>query len=324
MGDDAKPVQAELKKQRHSRGPPGLVPILRVDPKTRSGDIGDVLSKYGNKNDTSTPDDADATDKLRYTDGHGYVHEYVSTRQYIDNVGGEARINLWNPHVHKTRFEFSLAQVALGADSNKGRQSVEVGWQESRQIYGDDKPHLFIYYTTNGYSDTGDYIGGYNTEVDGFVQLSDSVYPGMLLSPVSSFGGRQYEMPVRVELFEGNFWIEVLNEWVGYYPASLYSSPGLRNGASRISWYGEIIDDHTDSVETKTDMGSGKHAIEGWKKAAYMRKIVTYLPDGTSVHYDGSDFISVTDSDCYSLDEYFDNRRGDWNSYFFFGGPGCG
>ena len=44
---------------------------------------------------------------------------------------------------------------ALIAGSGAGLQTVEVGAQTYRDLYGDWNPHLFIFYTTNGYTQSG-------------------------------------------------------------------------------------------------------------------------------------------------------------------------
>src|ERR1700737_5505057 len=69
--------------------------------------------------------------------------------------------------------EFSLLQIGLEAETERsGRQTAEAGWQEFQDKYGDWIPHLFVYYTTNGYSKNCDNPGGYNQEVKGWIQYS--------------------------------------------------------------------------------------------------------------------------------------------------------
>ncbi len=88
--------------------------------------------------------------------------------------GTEGNINAWDPYTERSD-EFSLGQLGLRRDSSQGRQTVEVGHQEYRDLYGDWVPHLFTYYTTNGYSSDGDNKGGYNRDVAGWVQYSGSI-----------------------------------------------------------------------------------------------------------------------------------------------------
>ena len=56
---------------------------------------------------------------------------------------------------------------ALFPKKGPPQETVEGGWQVCQQLYNDWKAHLFVFYTTNGYSKKGDNIGGYNRDVLG-------------------------------------------------------------------------------------------------------------------------------------------------------------
>jgi hypothetical protein len=115
--------------------------------------------------------------------------------------------------------------------------------------------------------------GGYNTDVDGWVQVSSTVFPTMNLAQ-SVFGGDQYELALKVQLSAGNWWVRVGDQWLGYYPASLYNPAGLRSQADKVDWGGEIVDDVVHHPEaTSTWMGSGHFPAAGWQWAAYMRNL---------------------------------------------------
>jgi Neprosin len=86
----------------------------------------------------------------------------------------------------------------------RGIQTIESGWQEYRDLYRGWVPHLFVYYTTNGYSADDDNIGGYNQDVDGWIQNSNTIYPGAVSSPNSVRGGAQYVMFIKYQLYRGN------------------------------------------------------------------------------------------------------------------------
>ena len=106
------------------------------------------------------------------------------------------------PSIRTVRIpDFSLMQIAL-VNTDTGRmQTIEAGWQERKDSYGDWFPHLFLFYTTNGYTDEGDNEGGYNQDVDGWVQYDGSVHPGAISSPNSTRGGDQYVMQIKYQLF---------------------------------------------------------------------------------------------------------------------------
>ena len=234
-----KMARFELQEKGSRRGPEGTVPVLRIDPKRLrfNKTLDEFLSKHGHRTRT------------RYYDGQpleqpeiGGPHDYGATSETVNCLGGEGLISLFDPYTAHSD-EFSLSQIGLeGNRETGGRQTVEAGWQEFRDKYGDWIPHLFVYYTTNGYSKDGDNIGGYNQEVKGWVQYSSSVYPGAISNNVSTPGGAQWELFIKYQLFQENWWLNVGGEWIGYYPASLFDNPGLRNGADRILFFGEIVD----------------------------------------------------------------------------------
>jgi len=315
------PVPLELAFQPHAQGPLGTVPVPRRDLDEVldggfRGDLRDFLSKYGRANDRGAIDDP----SRGYEDPGSSAHEYAYTNQSVGNFGGEGYINVWNPYVYKSS-EFSLGQVAVSrAVNGSPLQTVECGWQDYKNLYGDNYPHLFVYYTTNGYASQGDNQGGYNRDVDGFVQYSSSTFPGARITWGSTYGGTQYSLQTRVQLYQGNWWIMLNNDWVGYYPATLFSTNGLRNRADSISWYGEIVD-VDDGVNSYTDMGSGYHASNGWQWAAYTRNVRYYnVSNGYSYDYNPGS-VWASDSDCYSIQNHA-LSGGSWGSYFWWGGPG--
>jgi hypothetical protein len=312
----------ELAHQQHARGPEGTVPVLRrdvdavldnVDPPEK---MDDFLSKYGRADWRGGP----KAEPNSFAVPGAAAHEYAYSAQYVDNYGGHGNINVWNPWVYD-RAEFSLGQVAVVRENGGGaKQTIEAGWQDYRNLYGDYSPHFFIFFTTNGYARQADNLGGYNRDVDGFVQYSSTVFPGARITAASSFGGSQYSTHFRVQLYAGNWWIRMNNEWVGYYPARLFATNGLRYKADKISWYGEIVD-LDDGFPTFTDMGSGGFADRGFGYAAYMRNVV-YYDDASGYTYDyDPDTSYATEEDCYTIETHF-RSRGSWGSYFYWGGPG--
>lgn len=332
----------ELQRQAHARGPENTVPVLRRDTLVGlltddqlPNSVEDFLSKYGDKNDIPQGHYAGKKkqgNKMNNATQHhphrnlqtgAAVHKYVSTDEEVANFGGQAIINIWGPYVWEYA-EFSLAQVAVVGGTTT--QTVECGWQVSQQIYGDSYPHLFTYFTTNGYKLTGDDLGGYNLDVAGFVQVSTTIFPGARISHVSKYGGSQATMPVMVMLYQNNWWVSVSSSWIGYYPAQLYASEtdGLVSGATDISWYGEIVD-NTDGQPTRTWMGSGQFASRGYHQAAFFRNIETYHIDCNCTENFAPQYYDVTNSNCYSYAPFFHKRGGRkrWGSYFFFGGPGA-
>ncbi len=313
-------TEFELEKNLKKLGPKGCVPILRRDvnllelPEKLS--LSNFLSKHGKP-----------TFLRKFGEGpelefpmDSSDHWYASSTQTVTNYGGEGYISAWAPYVEWSD-EFSLGQIALVRGATASRQTLEAGWQTYNQLYGDWKPHLFIFYTTNGYTESGDNIGGYNRDVDGWIQVSDRIFPGALSSPVSNINGEQYDMFVKYQFFEGNWWLRINNQWIGYYPASLFNHTGLRTRASQIYFYGETIDSNNHSGMTRTDMGSGRWPYEGWKKSAYMRNLkYQSTPEGNLENYNPG-WIYENDRECYDIEGKF-NNKGNWDSYFWWGGSG--
>jgi hypothetical protein len=179
---------------------------------------------------------------------------------------------------------------------------------------------LFIFYTTNNYTQMGDYLGGYNTDVDGWIQVSNSIYPGIRFSPHSQLGGTQFDLQLKVQLFNGNWWVRVNGVWMGYYPSSLYSPSGLRSEAGVVDWGGEIVDSPVHPETTQTDMGSGRWPYEGWQYCAYMNNLhYQSSPDGALTRFQGVPFESHPL--CYGLAADF-GHTGTWGPHFWWGGSG--
>lgn len=323
--DNVIPSVGELVRQQHARGPAGTVPVVRrdidevINAMMPPEHLQDFLSKSGNTqnpaNVNSIPNPGDS------------AHIYAHTSQYIDNLGADGLINVWNPYVQPVSEEiaywgeFSLGQVAVVNENGTAdeKETIEAGWQDFPAFYGDNYPHLFIYYTTNGYTEKGDNLGGYNRDVKGWVQYSRTTFPGMRLTSTSTYDGTQAELRIIVKYYYGNWWLYANNEWIGYYPGSLFRSDGLRSEANKVSWYGEVVD-ADDGYATYTDMGSGSHAAAGFRKAAYMRNLKYFeVNRGLARDYKGTPFVS--DSQCYSLSTWHVSGSS-WGSYHFWGGPG--
>jgi hypothetical protein len=161
------------------------------------------------------------------------------------NFGGEGYFNVWTPFVLHPR-EQSLAQMAVTAKTAGGvRQTIEAGWQD-------------------------------NALQRGWVQTSPTFTPGSIVTPTSVIGGEQVELYLRIELHQGHWWVRRDNEWVGYFPASLFAPDGLQTQASWIHFSGETSDDPNIPGMTVSDMGSGKRPLQGkaWQRnTAYMHHL---------------------------------------------------
>jgi hypothetical protein len=313
-----RPVRFELDDPKVECGPKGTVPIARRNLRALAPrPLTDHLSKHGRKTYPLIRDGEEI-----HVPGSGSSHLYANTKQSVTCYGGEGYLNIYDPYLQWSD-EFSLQQIALARGSGNKKQTIEAGWQEYRDLYGDWVPHLFIYYTTNGYTESGDNKGGYNRDVDGWVQYSGSIYPEATFSKTSKRGGNQYVFKIKYQLYEGNWWLAVQNQWIGYYPASLFSTGGLRSKASKVAFYGEIVDSSDHSSATHTDMGSGYFPDYGWKYSSYLRSLKYQSSTGGAMSTYDADSSWPSDEDLYDLITHM-KSGGTWGSYFWLGGPGAG
>ncbi|MBJ8346865.1 neprosin family prolyl endopeptidase [Antrihabitans sp. YC2-6] len=316
IGGDRKvdAVRFELQTAR-TLGPSGTVPIVRkpIDQINPGVALNDWLAKGVHARRLRPPDDP-AGD----TAPDGVEHKYGYTSQRVPCFGTEGSINVWDPYVEWSN-EFSLGQLWLTAGEGGEKQTIEIGHQEYRDKYGDWVPHLFVFFTTNNYTDPGNNKGGYNQEVDGWVQYSNQIYPEATYNTLSHEDSAQYELQLKVQLWEGNWWIRVNGIWMGYYPGSLFDANGLQSAASKVAWGGEVIDaEH--SGTTRTDMGNGHFPEAGWRKCAFMRNL-KYQASRTGAMNRYEPVTWESHPLAYGVEGHFDNTDS-WGSYFWWGGSG--
>jgi len=83
-----------------------------------------------------------------------HLHDY--TYQWVSNLGGHSTLSVNNPYVYTPWGEvFSLSQVWYIGFNGSATQTVEAGWQVFPDRLGDEQPHLFAYWTADGYNNTG-------------------------------------------------------------------------------------------------------------------------------------------------------------------------
>jgi neprosin-like protein len=317
-------ARPELEHAGVELGPEGTVPIMRKKlaalgytkslKKYLSKTRGHRIARIGNTGFPAPEEDGS--------------HRYGSSGQSVICFGGEGQFSCFDPYTQSSD-DFSLIQIGLSNSDLGFLQTVEAGWQECQDITGDWVPHLFTYYTTNGYSDDGDNKGGYNTDVDGWVQYDNVIFPGTTFTPYSVRGGEQRKISIKYQLYRDNWWLACQGRWIGYYPASLFMGnqsvfSTLGDHADHIGFWGEVFDSDDVEGRTATDMGSGYFAEAGWPWAAYMHNLLVQTHrDGGMANYDGSSELSSPDPDMYDIEGHF-NSGSSWESYVFVGGPGAG
>jgi hypothetical protein len=234
-------------------------------------------------------------------------HNYAVAQASVTNTGGYSWINLWSPPVSSSWFYgqmFSLSQQWFAVFSPT-TQTVEGGWQVYPRHYNTGNAVLFIYWTADNYQSTG----CYNLECAGFVQTNPNWYLGAGWSAYSTQGGTQYGFGMQWQLSNGNWWLYLEGQAVGYYPTSIYQGGTLAQRAEEFDLGGETYG----SIRWPA-MGSGAFASSG--QAAYHRSI-SYFDLSGFVQYPTFS-TSAPRPACYTALLTAPSAGG----YFFFGGPG--
>ncbi|KAG0538020.1 hypothetical protein BDA96_03G199800 [Sorghum bicolor] len=162
--------------------PEGSVPIRRVTEK-------DVLRASSVRRFGRAPAGRVRRDSV--SGGHEHAVGYVAGDEYY---GAKASINVWAPQV-STASEFSLSQIWVIAGSfGNDLNTIEAGWQVSPQLYGDNAPRFFTYWTTDAYQTTG----CYNLLCSGFIQTNSRIAMGAAISPTSAYNAGQFDISLLV------------------------------------------------------------------------------------------------------------------------------
>ncbi len=310
------------------RGPAGTVPILRPDISRFRQDVSieQLHRKLGGLKVNAGRPSGGPTDP----DPAGYFHDTDS--QSIKCYGWDGRFSMWDPTINNPNGagnDHSILQVWLQNYSKPQLQSIEGGWTVDNSLNGDTQPHVFTYYTTNGYSADGDNKGGYNMLNKGFVQYSSSVFPGIRINGASTYGGSQLEISMKFQLYKEpnnndvNWWVSVQGVWMGYYPASLFNG-GIGDHVDWCGSGGEVYSSLSNPETTLDQMGSGHQASAGWTKAAFLRLLRTQSDmAGNMANNNGtgtSDAAVSGGANPYTIDMHM-NSGSSWGSYFYLGGP---
>ncbi|WCJ43724.1 hypothetical protein M5689_024447 [Euphorbia peplus] len=295
-----------------TRCPKGTVPVRRssLHDVLRSKSLFDFGKKQRSISLTRRTDAPDVVSG----NGHEHAIAYTGTSQEV--YGARATINVWDPSIQVVN-EFSLSQIWILSGSFDGSDlnSIEAGWQVSPELYGDSRPRLFTYWTSDSYQATG----CYNLLCSGFVQTNSRIAIGAAISPVSSLQGNQFDITILIwkDPKLGNWWMGFGdNTLVGYWPAELFTH--LVNHATMVEWGGEVVNSRADGRHTSTQMGSGHFAEDGFGKASYFRNLEIVDSDNSlSSVRDIS--ILAENTNCYNIKSSYNNE---WGTYFYYGGPG--
>ncbi|KAG2693895.1 hypothetical protein I3843_08G111800 [Carya illinoinensis] len=303
----------QLWHRNGTRCPKGTIPIRR----STAADVlrAKSLFHFGKKQ-RRVPLISRSTDAPDVVSGNGHEHAIAYTGASQELYGARATINVWDPTIQVVN-EFSLSQVWILSGSFDGSDlnSIEAGWQVSPELYGDSRPRLFTYWTSDSYQATG----CYNLLCAGFVQTNSKIAIGAAISPVSSFLGNQFDISILIwkDPKVGNWWMSFAdNTLVGYWPAEIFTH--LADRATMVEWGGEVVNTRANGEHTSTQMGSGHFADEGFGKASYFRNLE--IVDADNSLSSVQDITTLAENtNCYNIKSSYNNQ---WGTYFYYGGPG--
>ncbi|OMO66440.1 hypothetical protein COLO4_30569 [Corchorus olitorius] len=224
---------------------------------------------------------------------HEYATVIVSDGNYF---GASAWLNVWHPATFNG--EISISQFWIVSGHGNEFNSIEAGW------------------ISDNYRSTG----CYDLHCSGFVQTSNQRLLGTGISPISTYGGKQFDilLTVHKDKQSGNWWLRFHDIDIGYWPSSILSK--LSDRAAVISWGGEIVNSKAGGRHTTTEMGNGHLPDEGFRFAAYMRNLAFFDESGAAIDAEDIEPYAVTRPECYDLKIPTKNK--DWGKHFYFGGPG--
>ncbi|KAG6389196.1 hypothetical protein SASPL_150655 [Salvia splendens] len=315
-GDNGNRSVWQMWHQKGQRCPKGTVPIRRSTARDvlRAKSVyhfGKKSSRYAAAATLSRR--ADAPDVVS---GNGHEHAIAYTTGSGEVYGAKATINVWDPSIEEVN-EFSLSQVWILSGSFDGSDlnSIEAGWQVSPELYGDSRPRLFTYWTSDSYQATG----CYNLLCSGFIQTNSRIAIGAAISPVSSAGGNQFDITITIwkDPKLGNWWMNFGdNTLVGYWPTELFTH--LTDRATMVEWGGEVVNSRANDEHTSTQMGSGHYAEAGFGKASYFRNLE--IVDSDNSLSSARDISTLAENtNCYNIKSSYNNE---WGTHFYYGGPG--
>uniref|UniRef100_A0A0D3EK32 Neprosin PEP catalytic domain-containing protein n=1 Tax=Oryza barthii TaxID=65489 RepID=A0A0D3EK32_9ORYZ len=246
------------------------------------------------------------------SDGHEHAVGYVTGDQFY---GAKASLNVWSARV-ATAAEFSLSQIwVISGSFGNDLNTIEAGWQVSPELYGDNNPRFFTYWTTDAYQATG----CYNLHCSGFVQTNNRIAIGAAISPTSVYNGRQFDISLLIwkDPRRGHWWLQLgSGPLVGYWPSSLFTHLG--GHANMVQFGGEVVNTRPSGSHTPTQMGSGHFPREGFNRAAYFRNLQVVDWDNNLLPAAALRLVADHPS-CYNIQGGY-NRA--WGNYFYYGGPG--
>ncbi|KAJ0962700.1 hypothetical protein J5N97_027822 [Dioscorea zingiberensis] len=228
--------------------------------------------------------------------------------------GVSAFINLYGlPQVMQTQFSTSAAWLVNNLKEDQ-INIISVGWTVSPVTYGDNKTRLTAGWTIDNFQKTG----CQDTSCPGFVQVSKKLPLGIAVTPLSTYGGKQYGLNILVfkDPYSKNWWFRLGKdgELIGYWPNELFTALPFNQ-----IHFGGVVGYSENSK--KPPMGSGHFPIEGTNKSCFI-STMRYVNVENNFQELELGVLSPHSSlqKCYYVGPYF-HQGDEFGNMFFFGGP---
>ncbi|KAL6875717.1 hypothetical protein ACP4OV_013230 [Aristida adscensionis] len=204
--------------------------------------------------------------------------------------GFQATISVYQPRIgngDEPRFSGALSYIYNG---NPPKTSLlYAGWFVDSHFYGDDHVHFEV-----GWNDSGKFCT--NLLCPGFVQVSNTVTPGAIITPVSIVNESQHQVTFQViqDPATRNWWLTYGKDKhrVGYWPGTLFTY--MTDYGSTVGWGGMV---QGRPGEPLPPMGSGQVPEKGPKHAAFFQDIQVVV-GGTSKE---RNFVAPGDLDLHGM-----------------------
>ncbi|KAG4954248.1 hypothetical protein JHK87_039842 [Glycine soja] len=225
--------------------------------------------------------------------------------------------NVFNPRVSR-KDQISSSHLWVQNGPVEATNKIVAGWHVAPQLYGDNETHVYLAWTSDNFKQTG----CYNIRCSGFVHISKRVYIGAHVNNYSIYGGTQRELVVSItqDPVTKNWWINMANQIIGYFPATLFSN---MTSADQVGWGGRT---RTPPNTPSPPMGSRHFPDHTFTHACYFRfmSFQNEVIRNYGIGPRGAQTFSDR-SDCFGV-QYFGYFSEDIGYSVQFGGPGgsCG
>ncbi|KAJ0054617.1 hypothetical protein Pint_03429 [Pistacia integerrima] len=232
-------------------------------------------------------------------------------------------------HVHVVNLGMKKGVPYFGAEAYIASWGLNVAGDQhsSTNIWVQNGPPDQLNVILAGWTADNAWITGcYNQLCSGFITIDTVITPGLIVSPISFWGGSQYDTKYLIyqDRPTGNWWFVITNNntFVGYWPKELFNH--LSDGAETVAWGGIAI---AGNNGISPPMGSGYTPDGNFRIGCYFRNI-HFVNDQNKYQNPRIDATEefVDKSGCYVLLNQRNCGHDQMYYCFTFGGPGgkCG